>query len=152
MRYLEDFTPGEVIEYQGPTVTEEEIVRFATEFDPQPFHVDKEAAESTMFGGLIASGWHTAAMMMRLLVDGYISDSASLGSPGIDELRWVKPVRPGDTLKVRVHVDEVTPSRSKPHMGVLKSHTEVLNQDDEIVMTLRGMGMYKTRPKDVAAQ
>jgi acyl dehydratase len=148
MRYLEDFTPGEVIEIPGRTITEEEIVRFATEFDPQPFHIDKEAAESHMFGGLIASGWHTAAIMMRALVDGYISKAASLGSPGIDELRWVKPVRPGDTLKVKVYVDEVTPSKSKPHMGVLKSHTEVLNQHDEVVMTLKGMGMYKTRPKD----
>jgi len=143
--YLDDFKPGDVIECGSVTITEPEIVEFATKYDPQSFHVDAEAAKESFFGGLIASGWQTASLAMRLLVDGYIHRSASMGSPGVDELRWLKPVRPGDTLTVRVNVEEVRPSTSKPDRGVLRSTTEVLNQHGEVVMTMKGMGMFKRR-------
>src|SRR5437870_3196748 len=109
--YLEDFEKGSVIELRGRrTVTREEIIAFAREFDPQPFHLDEDAAKRSPFGGLIASGWHTTAMVMRLIVDEFLApDSGSLGSPGADEIRWLKPVRPGDTLRLRVTVADVIP-------------------------------------------
>ncbi|MCW9032901.1 MAG: MaoC family dehydratase [Alphaproteobacteria bacterium] len=151
LMYLEDFKPGQIIEVPGRTVTEEEIIRFASEFDPQPFHLDKEAAKDHMFGGLVASGWHTAAIMMRALVDGYISKSASLGSPGVDELRWHKPVRPGDCLSVRIEILEVTPSKSKPHLGILRNKIEVLNQNNDVVLSTLGMGMFGRRPDEVTS-
>ena len=146
-RYLDDFQVGEIIECGSYTLDEEEIIRFAREFDPQPFHIDKEAAIHSPYGGLIASGWHTVSIMMRLLVDGYISDSSSMGSPGVDEVRWLKPVRPGDTISVRIHVDSVTRSKSKPDRGVVKSLMEVHNQSGDVVMTVQGMGMYLRRPQ-----
>ncbi len=145
--YLDDFKPGQIIEVPGRTITEEEIINFASEFDPQPFHTDKEAAKDHMFGGLVASGWHTASIMMRALVDGYISKAASLGSPGIDQLRWHKPVRPGDCLSVRIEVLEVNPSKSKPHLGILRTKTEVHNQDNEVVLSMLGMGMFERHPE-----
>jgi len=111
-RYLEDFVPGEVREYGPVPVSEAEILEFARKYDPQPIHVDPEWARTGPFGGLIASGWHTTALTMRLLVDNYLPAAASLASPGIDELRWARPVRPGDALSVRVTVLEVRPSRS----------------------------------------
>ncbi|MEI8183847.1 MAG: MaoC family dehydratase, partial [Desulfomonile sp.] len=101
-RYFEDYVPGSVHEFGSIAVEEAEMINFARRFDPQPFHIDPEAAKQSIFGGLIASGWHTASLAMRLLVDHYISHVASLGSPGVDELRWLKPVRPGDTLSVRI--------------------------------------------------
>ena len=144
--YFEDFPPGDVRESPGRTVTREEIVAFAREFDPQPFHTDEAAARQTLFGGLIASGWHTTAISMRLMWETYLKDTASLGSPGVDEVRWLKPVRPGDTLRVRFTVLEAVPSRSKPDRGIVRSLSEVFNQDGEIVMTIRGLGLFGRRP------
>jgi acyl dehydratase len=147
VRYLEDFKPGDLLESPSRwTVTEEAIIAFAREFDPQPFHLDPQAAQKSIYGGLLASGWHTGAIMMRLLCDGVLRDSASLGSPGVDELRWIKPVRPGDTLRIRMTVLEVVPSRSKPDRGIVRSLTEVLNQHDEVVMTTRGISLFGRRP------
>jgi acyl dehydratase len=146
MLHLEDFSEGQVFELDEETIREEEILQFARRFDAQPFHVDKEAAKRSMYGGLIASGWHTASFFMGLLVRGLLHDVASLGAPGIDEMRWLKPVRPGDTLRARFTVLEAIPSRSKPDRGVVKMLTEVLNQRDEVVMTQRGMGMFGRRP------
>ncbi len=144
-RWLEDFRPGETAEFGDYEMTEADIVAFATRFDPQVFHTDPEGARASVFGGLIASGWHTAAAMMRLLVDHWVPPQASLGSPGIDELRWLIPVRPGDRLRVRVTVEEARPSRSKPDRGLVRSLNEVLNQHDAVVMTARGLGLFRAR-------
>ncbi|MCL4294216.1 MAG: MaoC family dehydratase [Anaerolineae bacterium] len=135
-RYFEDYVAGSVHEFGPIAVEEAEVIAFARRFDPQPFHVEPEAAQQTVFGGLIASGWHTASLMMRLIVDHYLSKVASLGSPGIDELRWLKPVRPGDALSVRVTILETKRSRSKPDRGIVRSFVEVLNQVDEVVMSM----------------
>ncbi|MBI2962411.1 MAG: MaoC family dehydratase, partial [Deltaproteobacteria bacterium] len=115
--YLEDFRVGEIIELGSRAVGRDEIIEFGRRYDPQPFHVDEQAARESIYGGLIASGWHTASMFMRLMVDGMIAGSRSMGSPGVDEIRWLKPVRPGDTLRGRVVILEVVPSRSKPDRG-----------------------------------
>jgi len=144
-RYFEDYVPGAVYEYGQIPVTEAEIVEFARRFDPQDMHVDPEAAARGRFGGLIASGWHTAAMMMRLFVDNFLSKVASLASPGIDELRWLQPVRPGDVLRIRVTVHEATPSRSRPDRGMVRTLVEVLNQQGEVVMTLKPMNIIRRR-------
>ena len=146
MLYFEDFPTGDVRESPGRTVTRDEIVAFAREFDPQPFHIDETAAKATIYEGLIASGWHTIAIYMRLMWDSYLKDTASLGSPGVDEVRWLKPVRPGDTLRARFTVLEAVPSRSKPDRGIVRSLSEVFNQHGEVVMTLRGLGMFGRRP------
>ena len=143
--YFEDFPVGDVRESAPRLVTREEMLAFASEYDPQPFHLDEGAAKGTIYGGLIASGWLTVAIMMRLLWDTLLKDAVSLGSPGADEIRWLKPVRPGDTLRARFTVVEAIPSRSKPDRGVLRTFTEVLNQHGEIVMTLRGLGMFGRR-------
>src|SRR5437764_11371514 len=135
-RYFEDYIPGAVFEYGEIRVEEAEILEFARRFDPQDMHVDPEAAALGRFGGLIASGWHTAAMMMRVLVDNFLPKEASLASPGIDELRWLRPVRPGDVLRVRVSVLEATRSRSRPDRGTVRTFVEVLNQSEEVVMSL----------------
>ncbi|HMN80346.1 MAG TPA: MaoC family dehydratase [Burkholderiaceae bacterium] len=144
-RYFEDYSVGEVLEFGDEPVTEADIIEFARRYDPQPFHIDPEAAARSPFGGLIASGWMTAGMMMRLLVDHFISPLSSLGSPGIDELRWTRPVRPGDRIKVRVTVLQVRRSASKPGRGLMQLQQEVVNQRGEIVMTVRGWGLYKAR-------
>ncbi|MCX5909260.1 MAG: MaoC family dehydratase [Deltaproteobacteria bacterium] len=144
-RYFEDYVPGEVHESGSIEADEKEIIAFAQRFDPQPFHLDPVAARESIYGGLIASGWHTACLMMRLLVDHYISRVASLGSPGIDDLRWLKPVRPGDVLSVRVTILEAKRSRSKPDRGIVHSYIEVLNQDREIVMTVKTMNLLRCR-------
>jgi acyl dehydratase len=144
-RYFEDYLPGAVHEFGSIAVGEAEIIEFARNFDPQAFHIDPEAAKLSAFGGLIASGWHTASLTMRMLVDHYISRSASLGSPGVDEVRWRKPVRPGDTLSVRVTVTESKLSRSKPGQGTVRSYVETLNQNREVVMTWKGMGLIRCR-------
>lgn len=146
VRYFEDFTPGEVIELGRYTITKDEIVAFARQFDPQPFHLDEEAAKKTIYGGLLASGWHSAAITMRLLYDGLVKDTISLGSPGVDELRWVKPVRPGDTLSARLTVLECIPSRSKPDRGVVRSAIEMQNQHGEVVVTSKGLSLFGRRP------
>lgn len=144
-RYFEDYQVGEVIEFGDHLVTKEEIVGFAQRYDPQPFHVDEAAAAESHFGGLIASGWMTASVMMRMLVDNFISRVASMGSPGVDELRWLRPVRPGDRLRVRVTVLEVRRSQTKPDRGAILSLDEVVNQDDEVVMSVKGWGLYRAR-------
>src|SRR3954471_7451307 len=136
-RFFEDYSPGAVFEYGEIRVDEAEILEFARRFDPQDMHVDPEAAKRGRFGGLIASGWHTGAMMMRLLADNFLPKEASLASPGIDELRWLFPVRPGDVLRIRVTVLEATRSRSKPDRGMVRTSIEVLNQNEEIVMSLK---------------
>ena len=152
MRYFEDYEVGQCREYGSYHVTEAEIIEFASKYDPQWFHTDPERAKSSIYGGLIASGWHTTAMLMRMTVDGNVGQAASLGSPGVDEVRWLKPVRPGDTLRVRSTVTELAPSRSKPDRGVVRSFTEVLNQNGEVVMTTRGMVMIGRRPNPDSAQ
>jgi acyl dehydratase len=145
--YFEDFEAGRTIDVGSRTVTEEEIIDFATKFDPQPFHVDKAAAEKSMYGGIIASGWHTCGMIMRLMVDGFLRDAASLGSPGVDEIRWIKPVRGGDTLSVTTTALEARPSASKPDRGVVITLWQAKNQHGEIVATVKGMGMFQRRPR-----
>jgi len=144
--YFEDFPPGDVRESPPRTITREEMVAFARQYDPQPFHLDDEAAKKSIYGGLIGSGWLTVSVMMRLLWDTMLKDTVSLGSPGSDEIRWLKPVRPGDTVRARFTVVEAIPSRSKPDRGVVKTYTEILNQHGEIVMTMRGLGMFGRRP------
>jgi acyl dehydratase len=142
---FEDFTPGLELEAPGPTVTAEAIVAFAKQFDPQYFHVDAEAAKQSLFGGLCASGWHTVALTMRTMVDAYMHDSTSLGSPGIDELRWVKPVMAGDTLRCKMTVLEQRPSKSKPNLGSVRTKWEVFNQRGELVMHLTSWGLFGKR-------
>ena len=144
-RYFEDYIPGTVFEYGEIRVDEAEILEFARRFDPQDMHVDPEAAKRGRFGGLIASGWHTAGLMMRLFVEHFLPGHASLASPGIDELRWTRPVRPGDVLHLRVTVLEATRSRSKPDRGMLRTLTEVLNQNGEVVMSLKPMNLLRCR-------
>ncbi len=144
-RYLEDFVEGDVHEFGPSTITEDEIVRFGRQFDPQLFHTDPEAAKKTVYGGLIASGWHTCGLFMRLFVEHYLPGPASLGSPGVDELRWLKPVRPGDELTLRITVHKVKPSRSKPDRGVLFSFCEMVNQESDVVSTMMAMNLIKFR-------
>ena len=144
-RYFEDYTPGAVYEYGSITVSEAEILDFARAFDPQPIHADPAAAARGPFGGLIASGWHTTSVMMRLFADHYLSRVASLASPGIDEIRWPAPVRPGDTLRLRVTVAEARRSRSKPDRGLVRSHAELINQDGVTVLTLTAMNLLGAR-------
>jgi acyl dehydratase len=122
------------------------MLEFARRYDPQPFHLDDEAARRSIYGGLIGSGWLTVAVMMRLLWETWLKDVRSLGSPGSDEIRWLKPVRPGDTLRARFTIVEAIPSRSKADRGVLRTFTEVLDQHGETVMTMRGLGMFGRRP------
>ena len=141
----EDFPEGSVREFGGVTVSREEIVAFASQFDPQPFHVDADAAGRSAYGGLIASGWHTCSLAMRMACDAFLLESASVGSPGLDNIRFVKPVRPGDTLRVRMSVLEARPLRSKPHVGLVKHAWEVLNQEHDAVMTLEGYVMILRR-------
>jgi acyl dehydratase len=151
-RYFEDYLPGAIHEFGSVIIEEAEIIEFARRFDPQPFHIDPEAARQSAFGGLIASGWYTASLTMRLLVDHYVSKVASLGSPGVDEVRWRKPVRPGDTLSIRVTILEAKLSRSKPGQGTTRSFVEVLNQHREVVMTWTGIGLVRCRkPPDMGS-
>jgi acyl dehydratase len=144
-RYLEDYIPQSVHEFGPIEAEEDEAIAFARRFDPQPFHTDSEAAKKTVFGGLIASGWYTAGLMMRLFVDHYLSRVASLGSPGLDELRWIRPVRPGDRLSIRVTVEETGRSQSKPDRGFLRSSVEVLNQNREAVMSVKAVNILLWR-------
>jgi len=144
-RYFEDYVPGSVFEYGTVTVNQADVIEFAQRFDPQPFHIDPAAAARGPFGGLIASGWHTASLVMRLVVDHYLSSVAGLGSPGVDELRWTRPVRPGDSLRVRVSVLEARRSRSKPDRGIVRSHIEVLNQAGDVVMSLKALNLLRCR-------
>lgn len=144
-RYFEDYVPGFVGEFGSITVSQDAIIEFAKQFDPQSFHIDAIGAAQGPFGGLIASGWHTSAMMMRLYADHFVSKVASLGSPGIDELRWTRPVRPADTLSIRVTILEARRSSSKPDRGLVRSQVEVLNQNKEVVMSLKAMTLFLCR-------
>jgi acyl dehydratase len=144
-RYFEDYVAGATYEYGYASVTEAEIITFAERFDPQPIHVDAQFAASGPFGGLIASGWHTAAIAMRMIVDHYVSKVASLASPGVDELRWPAPVRPGDTLRLRTTIVETRRSVSKPDRGLVRTRAEMLNQDDQIVLSLLAMNLIRLR-------
>ena len=144
--YLEDLTPGTRLEFGDVEMTEEEIVGFARRYDPQPFHLDRAAGKASIFGDLCASGWNTTAVMMRMWVDNFLSPEASLGSPGIDELRWLRPVYPGDRLRCRLEILESTPSRSRPFMGSVRLKGELLNQKDEVVLRLIGITLFRRRP------
>ncbi len=147
MRYFEDVRLGETDVVGSHTMTEAEILAFARKYDPQPFHTDPEAARASLFGGLIASGWHTCAIMMRLSVEAMRREAAaSAGSPGVDSCRWLKPVRPGDTLTLRREVLETWPSRSRP-IGFVKSRVEMVNQRGETALSLVGITMLHRRPE-----
>ncbi len=143
--YWEDFLAGQVKEFGSKTVSEEDILSFAREYDPQSFHVDREAAEQTIFKGLIASGWQTCAFMMRMICDEYLLDSSSQGSPGLDFVKWLKPVRPGDCLRVRSSVLETRSMSSKPHLGLVNTSWECLNQNNEIVTFMQGWVIFIKR-------
>ncbi|MHA6907129.1 MaoC family dehydratase [Ralstonia pseudosolanacearum] len=144
--YFDDFQVGQTMEMGTYAVTEDEILTFARQYDPQPFHVDPEAARRSIYGGLISSGWMTCALMMRLMVQNFLSKSSSMGSPGVDEIRWLRPVYPGDTLSVSSTCLEVRPSQSKPDRGVAINRWEARNQHGELVCTVVGMGMFGRRP------
>ena len=135
-RYFEDYSPGHVYEFGTITVSEAEIVAFAMQFDPQDSHLDPEKAAAGPFGGLTASGWHTISLAMRLYVDHYLSHVASLASPGADDIRWLKPVRPGDVFRIRVTILDARPSRSKPDRGIVRARVEAINQKDEVVLAV----------------
>jgi acyl dehydratase len=143
--HWEDFVVGSVATYGPRRITREEILAFAVEFDPQPMHADEEAARATMLGGLVASGWHTCALAMRMMADGFVLKSASMGSPGVEELRWRKPVRPGDSLTLRATVTDMRPSGSRPGMGFIRFSYEMLDQSDDCVMTLVSTMMIARR-------
>ncbi len=141
----EDFPVGQVRDCGTVTVDRDAIVDFARRFDPQPFHLDEQAGAASLFGGLCASGWHTAALAMRQMCEGYLLESASLGSPGIEQLRWLAPVFPGDTLRVRMEVLEARPMASRPGVGLVRSRWTVDNQHGRPVMTMEGWGMFARR-------
>jgi len=144
-RYFEDFAEGEVFEFGDRLVSEAEIIGFAQQYDPQPFHTDPQAALRSSFGGLVASGWMTGAIMMRLMCDHFIAPDSAMGSPGLDALRWLMPVHPGDRLSARVTVLGTTRSRSKPDRGVLRLRQEALNQNGEVVMSVDSIAMLRCR-------
>jgi acyl dehydratase len=150
-RHFEDYVPGASAVFGPIAVTEAEIVEFARQFDPQPIHTDAEGAAAGPFGGLIASGWHTACLVMRMLVQHYLARSASIASPGLDELRWTRPVRPGDELRVRVTVLEANRSRTKPDRGMVRTSIEAINQRGEVVMTMVAMNLFRCRSADPGA-
>jgi len=146
MKYWDDVKVGDTERTGTHTFTEAEIIAFAREFDPQSFHVDSEAAAKSIYGGIIASGWHTTAVMMRLMCDSFLNKAASLGSPGFDDLRWLKPVRAGDTIYVRTTIEEATPSRSRTDIGSTRGRTEAINQHGEVVLSMNNIGLYRRRP------
>jgi acyl dehydratase len=149
MRYFEDYRVGDTYDLGSISVTAEEIIAFARQFDPQYFHMDPERATNSIFGGLVASGWHTTSLFMRLLVDGLLNESASIASPGVDEVRWFKPVRPGDVLHGRFTVLSSKTSQSRPDMGVITSRGELLNQNDEVVLHIVGIHFLGRNPVNV---
>ena len=149
--YWEDFTPGRVFETPARTLSEEDMLRFAREYDPQAFHTDPEAARATPFGGLIASGWQTCGVTMRLMCDGYLLETSCVGSPGLEELRWLKPVRPGDTLRLKATVIESTPSGKQPNRGTVLFRWDTLNQNDELVLSMRGRQLFLRRAPAASA-
>ncbi|HYN62279.1 MAG TPA: MaoC family dehydratase [Rubrivivax sp.] len=143
--YWEDFAVGSTREFGAMAVTREATLAFARDFDPQPFHLDDEAAAASLFGRLAASGWHSCAMAMRLMCDDYLLESSSLGSPGIDNLRWLKPVYPGDTLRMRLTVLESRSMKSRPGVGLVRTQWQMFNQHDEAVLSMEGWGMFAKR-------
>jgi acyl dehydratase len=144
--FFEDYRAGDVYELGERGVSEAEIVEFGRRYDPQYFHTDPEAAKRSIWGGLAASGWLTTALFMRLFVDGHLKDVDSIASPGVDEIRWLKPVRPGDTLRGRLTVLETTPSKSGAARGLIRTLGELFNQRGELVLTIRAMNLIGTRP------
>jgi acyl dehydratase len=146
MMYWEDFAAGQSYDLGSRTLEPEAVMAFAREYDPQPFHTDEEAAKDSIYGGLIASGWQTGATYMRLLCDGLVHRVAGMGSPGLDELRWLMPVRPGDTLTGTFFIDETRASKSKPDRGLIMTRGELANQNGDTVMTLRSTMMIRRRP------
>jgi acyl dehydratase len=150
-RYYEDYEVGATYELGSYALSEAEIVEFASRYDPQPFHLDRDAAAQSPYGGIIASGWHSACAMMRLMVDHFVSANAGLGSPGLDEIRWLKPTRPDAVLTVRVTVRDKRRSRSKPDRGIFFHEIEVVDAAGDAVMTVKGAGMVRCRetpPRD----
>ena len=146
LMYFEDLVVGSTAAFGRYAVTREEVLEFAAKYDPQPFHLSDEAAAQTHFGRISASGWHTCAMVMRMMVDNLTtSKQAGLGSPGLDELRWLRPVYPGDVLRVESELIDKTPSRSRPEMGSFRSEVRVFNQDDVLVATMKSIGLIRTR-------
>jgi len=143
--WWEDFPVGSARELGSVSVTREAVLDFARQFDPQPFHLDDAAAQASPFGRVAASGWHTCSLLMRMICDGYLLDSASLGSPGVENIKWVKPVYPGDTLHGRMTVLAARSMMSKPHSGLVQSRSEVFNQHDELVMSMEGWSMFGRR-------
>jgi acyl dehydratase len=143
--HFEDFAPGDVYEFGSHTVTADEIVEYARRYDPQPFHLDEAAAADGPFRGLVASGWHTSALRMRMYVDAILNHSVSMGSPGVEELRWLVPVRPGDTLRGRAAVLEATPSARHAGRGTVRARLEALNQRDEVVLSMVARGHFGRR-------
>ena len=142
MRHFEDFGVGDIFEIGSKKVTRAEIIAFAEQFDPQPFHTSEEKAKDSIFGGLIASGWHTCAIFMRLYVDHFLAETISLGSPGVDHIRWLKPVFPNDTLSGRITILETKSLSNRPGVGSIKIKCEMLNQNREVVMQLEGTGLF----------
>jgi len=146
--FWEDFKIGERKNIGSVVVDKDEVIEFATRYDPQPFHVDEVAAKQSIYGGLIASGWHTCAMVMRLMCDSYLLQSASLGSPGLENVRWLRPVRPGDTLTAYRTIEEARVSSSRPDRGIVKTLWEVENQKGELVLTMSGVNFFLKRDTD----
>ena len=149
--HWEDFKPGDVAVYGPRLVTREEIVAFAAEFDPQPMHLDEAAASATPLGGLGASGWHICSLLMRVIADGFIVDSSSMGAPGIDELRWLKPLRPGTQIRVRVTVLDRRASKSRPDMGLTTMHYEMIDEADAVIAAMTVPTMFGRREPGAAA-
>ena len=147
-RYFEDYVEGSVHETGEIVADETEMIAFAARFDPQPFHTDPVAAKKSIYGGRIASGWYSAGLIMRLFVDHYLSHVASLGSPGVDQLRWLKPVRPGDTMSLKISISQTKRSKSKPDRGLVHSYVEAINQHSEVVMTMMAINFISLRNSD----
>jgi acyl dehydratase len=145
-RWFEDYAVGETFEFGDHAITDTEIIEFARRYDPQPFHVDAAAAAASHFGGLIASGWMTGSVLMRMVCDHFIAPRSSMGSPGLEQIRWRVPVRPGDRLSARITVVEVRPSTSKPDRGSLLLRQEAINQAGQVVMSIEGWAMIRRRP------
>lgn len=149
-RYFEDYLPGARFQFGVVEVSEDEIIDFASKFDPQPIHIDRDLAAAGPFGGIIASGWHTIGLMMRVFVEHYLTSVASMASPGVDEVRWTVPVRPGDRLTIRIETTEARPSRTKDDRGIVHSFVEAENQRGEIVASFKGVNIVAKRPAEMA--
>ena len=150
-RFFEDIKADQVYEFGTITVSEKDIIDFARQFDPQDFHLDPAKAASSLFGGIVASGWHTTAVVMRLYVDHYLSHVANLGSPGVEDIRWPNPLRPGDILRIRVTILEARPSRSKPDRGIVRVRVEAINQTDNLVLSMTGVSLVGRRRESSAS-